>query len=69
MNEFIDFHVIAADQSLYRHCRGYSGCSLGRCRPAFGHHLFGLRWLARFLVCDATPRTTDNIATGVRIGH
>ncbi len=52
MNEFMDFRLVIADPSLYRHLRGYAACSLPKCRSPIRHHLFGLNWLAHLLFCE-----------------
>ena len=38
MNEFMDFRLVIADPSLYRHLRGYAACSLPKCRSPIRHH-------------------------------
>ncbi|MGI9406521.1 MAG: hypothetical protein ACR2O4_09130 [Hyphomicrobiaceae bacterium] len=52
MNEFMDFFLVAADKTLYRHCRGFAACGLPKCPAPARRSIFGLGYLARLLFCD-----------------
>ncbi|MGI9388096.1 MAG: hypothetical protein ACR2OX_11750 [Methyloligellaceae bacterium] len=52
MNEFMDFHLVVSDPSLYRNCRGFAGCGLSKCRSRPRHRFLGLSFLARLIFCD-----------------
>lgn len=52
MNEFMDFHLVVADKSLYKNCRGYSGCGLTKCRKVTSGRFAGLLSVLGWMFCD-----------------